>query len=702
MDPAQSNLDQELEEALYQWEQVRLLQKDIALESFLQSYPTIINELRSAIEKLQKMEWLLVPDPESPAETFPERETLVPSTFTKRESPIPGYRLIKKIGKGSFGDVWEARGPGDLPLAMKIIPMSNGLDLIELRSLNLFKTIRHPHLLSIFGFWIIEDHLWIAMELADLNFLDHVKKTRPSENEILSMLTEAAEALDFLNQKRHLGEDGETVSILHRDVKPQNMLIVGGALKLGDFGLARILDEEKNQHSGCMTPTYSPPEFFQEKMSASSDQYSLAISYCQIWGGRVPYTGNAAEIMAGHCHRPPDLSMVPVHQQKVVARALEKNPLKRWESCSEFIRQIKLTQANPQAAPSTQNRWSIPLVALIGTALLALGLFSFLNLPKPPMPPFNEKIFSGHLGEINCTCISKDGKIGISGSTDSQAIVWDLEKQKSKFIFNEHTKSVIAVAISDDGRQALSGGDFLDNRIILWDLVTGAKIKELIGHQHRIRGVRFLPDGKRALSCSLDCTVRMWDLETGKQTAFFDFLDTQDPKNLTFGSPRQVWHMDLSEDGRTMVCCLRDGKICVYDVESGKRIQTLNGPEQYYKSFSMNKEATFAITSFGGRMQTLKEPIDPKIIRWDLTSAYREVLMESESPVTALFYSNDKKDLFVFPKIGSPYLYDFNTKLKTTVLGHLATKVNCITGNPEGATMLLGCNDFTVRLLERK
>ena len=100
------------------------------------------------------------------------------------------------------------------------------------------------------------------------------------------------------------------------------MLIVGGALKIGDFGLARILDEEKNQHSGCMTPGYSPPEFFQEKMSASSDQYSLAITYCNIRGGTMPFIGNAAEIMAGDCNRQPDLFLIPLQQKWVGAKAL--------------------------------------------------------------------------------------------------------------------------------------------------------------------------------------------------------------------------------------------------------------------------------------------------------------------------------------------------------------------------------------------
>lgn len=701
MDFAQSKMNQELEEALFSWEEQRLFQKEIPLETLLLSYPALNKNLPRAIEELQEMDWLLYPDSEPIGDTFPDKETVIPSTITKGDSPIPGYQLIKKIGKGSFGEVWEAQGPGDLSLAMKIIPMSNGLDLIEIRSLKLFKSIRHPHLLSIFGFWIIEEHLWIAMELAEMNFLEYMNKVNPSENAILSMFTEAAEALDFLNQKQHFSDGGEIVAILHRDIKPQNMLIVGGALKIGDFGLARILDEEKNQHSGCMTPSYSPPEFFQEKMSASSDQYSLAITYCKIRGGTMPFIGNAAEIMAGHCNRLPELSMIPLHQRWVVGKALEKNPLKRWGSCSEFIRQIRQSNSNPIPPVPTLDRRTLFTAIVLGFGLVGIALFARGFLGRNQSPTFKEFILEGHRGEVSCLSISEDGKTGISGGKDKKIIAWDLENQKAKFIFNDHTKSILSVALSQDGQKALSGGALLDNRVILWDLAKGEKVREMIGHVHGVKDVRFLPDGKRAISCSLDCTARLWDLETGTQIQFFEEMATYDPRNMQYGSPRQVWHMDVSEDGKTMVCCLRDGRICVHDVDSGKRIQTLNGPEQFYNSLSINRDATFAITAFGGTSYSLREPIDLKIMRWDLLTTKREFLMETESAVVALFSPKGANDLFVFPRKGSPFLFDLNTKSKTDIFSQLGSEVNFITGNDKGTILLLGCNDFTVRLLKR-
>jgi WD40 repeat protein len=115
----------------------------------------------------------------------------------------------------------------------------------------------------------------------------------------------------------------------------------------------------------------------------------------------------------------------------------------------------------------------------------------------------------------------------------------------------------------------------------------------------------------------------------------------------------------------------------------------------------MNTEGTLAITAFGGQMQTLKEPYDLKINRWDLITAKKEVLIETECPISALFFPKSTSELFVFPRKGAPFLYDFNTKSKINTLINLAGQVNCITGNNNGTTMLLGCKDFSVRLLKR-
>src|SRR5271155_891871 len=97
--------------------------------------------------------------------------------------PIPGYRLIERIGGGGFGEVWKAEAPGGLLKAVKIIhgSLSGGeLDEMrlhqELKALNRVKTIRHPYILSLERFDIVDERLVIVSELADRTLFDRFKE----------------------------------------------------------------------------------------------------------------------------------------------------------------------------------------------------------------------------------------------------------------------------------------------------------------------------------------------------------------------------------------------------------------------------------------------------------------------------------------------------------------------------------------------
>src|SRR5207249_6209987 len=125
--------------------------------------------------------------------------------------------------------------------------------------------------------------------------------------ELLEYLREAAKGIDYLNEPRHTVEDKTGVGIQHRDIKPANLLLVGGSLKVGDFGLAKLLEADAVNNSGALTVSYAAPECFQGQTSRFSDQYSLAVTYCEMRGGRLPFEGSVAQTVAGHLGQPPDL-----------------------------------------------------------------------------------------------------------------------------------------------------------------------------------------------------------------------------------------------------------------------------------------------------------------------------------------------------------------------------------------------------------
>jgi serine/threonine protein kinase len=272
---------------------------------------------------------------------------------------VPGYRLTEPLGRGGYGEVWKAVGPGNFPLAIKIVPLTAQAGPVELRALDAMREVRHPHLLSTIGAWQKDNVLLIAMELADRTLLERfqeaVSQGHPGipAHELIQHFEDASEGIDFLNESCHALEGRDTLGIQHRDIKPQNLLLVGGRVKVADFGLARVLTHTVTGHTGSLTPAYAAPEFFNGKTFRQSDQYSLAVTYCHLRGGRLPYTGTPAQIMAGHLLRPPDLTMLPPEDQSIVARALAKDPKNRWPNCRAFVEALRLCRPLVAFVPDT-------------------------------------------------------------------------------------------------------------------------------------------------------------------------------------------------------------------------------------------------------------------------------------------------------------------------------------------------------------
>jgi serine/threonine protein kinase len=275
----------------------------------------------------------------APPGTEPHLPSLVLAPGTQ---PVPGYELLQQLGQGGFGEVWKAKGPGGFSVALKFIRLGNKPGAVELRSLEVMKDIRHPNLLDVFGAWQLESVLIIAMQLADRSLWDRlqeaIEKGLPgiSPPELLEYMHDAAKGIDYLN----------SLGIQHRDIKPHNLLLVGGGVRIADFGLAKLLEQTIASHSGACSIAYAAPEFFREKTTPQSDQYSLAISYCQLRGGALPFQGNHAAVVAGHLMDPPNLTMLPQAERPAVARALAKKSEERWPDCRSFVQAL----AAPAAA----------------------------------------------------------------------------------------------------------------------------------------------------------------------------------------------------------------------------------------------------------------------------------------------------------------------------------------------------------------
>jgi len=267
------------------------------------------------------------------------------SQMLNRE-PIPGYRLIERLGRGGYGEVWKAEAPGGLLKAIKFVYGDleegfgdSGQAEQELKALNRVKTIRHPYILSLERFDIVEGQLLIVMELADRTLWDRYEELRKlrepgvPRDELLRYMEECAEALDLMNLE---------YSIQHLDIKPQNLFLVHNHVKVADFGLAKDFEGLRGTLTGGVTPVYAAPETFEREISRHCDQYSLAIVWQEMLTGVRPFSGTTMkQLLHQHLSVAPDLSPLSAGDRPIVGRALSKRPEQRYATCTDMVRALR-------------------------------------------------------------------------------------------------------------------------------------------------------------------------------------------------------------------------------------------------------------------------------------------------------------------------------------------------------------------------
>jgi serine/threonine protein kinase len=258
-------------------------------------------------------------------------------------SPKQGYRILGRLGSGTNGEVFRALAPGGVEVAIKRLrhPLDDKGARRELQALELIRSLRHPFLLQTHAYQVEDDRLNIVMELAEGSLLDRFEERRRaglpgiSADELLCYEAEAAEALDYLHAN----------GVLHRNIKPSNILLLNGHAKVADFGLAPGLAAAQSSALPLGTPLYMAPEVWRGEVGVHSDQYSLAAVFAEMARGKRIYGGgNSQQLFEQHLGGAPDLAGFPEKVQTVLRRALAKDPNSRYSTCTEFIRALSEAQ----------------------------------------------------------------------------------------------------------------------------------------------------------------------------------------------------------------------------------------------------------------------------------------------------------------------------------------------------------------------
>jgi len=238
-------------------------------------------------------------------------------------------RLVRRLGVGGFGEVWDAESDSGVRSAIKVshqtIDNTNPAVQKELQNLKLIRALTgHPHIVSLLDYWVVSGYLVTRWELAtDGTLLDMLERYRQDGQpgiplkQLIKWIYEAADGLDFLHEK----------GIYHRDIKPQNLLLFHGHVKLGDLGLAKLVGASTASHTGSGTFGYLPPEAWEEhRLTRSVDLYSLAATYIKLRTGQEPFGRNPVEIFERQRTGRPVLDGLLPEEADLVRQALAPRP----------------------------------------------------------------------------------------------------------------------------------------------------------------------------------------------------------------------------------------------------------------------------------------------------------------------------------------------------------------------------------------
>ncbi|CAN5477625.1 hypothetical protein BH11PLA2_BH11PLA2_17200 [soil metagenome] len=306
------------------------------------------------------------------------------------DEPLPGYILMEPLGRGGFGEVWKCEAPGGLHKAIKFVPSEEANHSLqqEYDAFQAIKAIRHPFLLQLERVELTEAELIMVMELADTQLQHRFDECRNGglpgipRDELLGYLADAAEALDVISVRHGLQ---------HLDVKPANLFICCGRVKVGDYGLVRPETTSGAVSNRGFTPRYVAPEVLSGRVDPRSDQYSLALVYMELLTGSYPYPSRSAQqLMLAHATMPPDLHSLPPEDLAPVKIAMAKRPEERYSSCLSFIQALMTGEQNSRHDTLKPNDTQTVSAMRMTRVQTASGFLSRPQLPSPvqttPMP----------------------------------------------------------------------------------------------------------------------------------------------------------------------------------------------------------------------------------------------------------------------------------------------------------------------------
>jgi len=522
------------------------------------------------------------------------------------------FRIERELGRGGLGIVYLAHDP---QLSRKVALKIPRVDIVAhgdgqrrfLREAEAASRLSHPNIVSLYEVGEDGTTCYLACEYCTGPTLSQWLRRR-------SEPVDARQAATIVLRLAEAVEHAHSRGVLHRDIKPGNVMLSGAddgppnrvsaddedfIPKLTDFGLAKLTEQAGGEtRTGAVLGTlaYMSPEQAEGRLSeldSRTDVYALGAILYELLTGAAPYLGKGdadtlrrlllGELVAPRCARP-ELSR---DLEAITMKCLAGRPADRYATAHEVALDLSRflagepTVARPIAAWERVLKWTRrrPAVAALvavstvaAISLLGVGAIYSARLEvahgrsrqllyAADMQTGFDAYGAGHLPTVRQRL---DRYRAAAGGEDLQTFTWRLLDKLSNAdqqTLYDHTAPVLSLACSPDGSLSASGGR--DYVIRLWDNKESRSWRELRGHTEDINSLTFSPDGGLLASASDDHTVRIWSTNSLAPV-----------RVLTDFSDLSVYGVAFSPDGRNLVVGSEDTKIRVWNTTDWTLVQT--------------------------------------------------------------------------------------------------------------------------------
>ncbi|AVH69873.1 serine/threonine-protein kinase [Nostoc sp. 'Lobaria pulmonaria (5183) cyanobiont'] len=408
------------------------------------------------------------------------------------------YRLIKQIGKGGFCKTFLAVDEGEFPpvpcLVQELSPEYETSITFEQKAQQLEELGKHPQIPALLNYFQQKGHFYLVQEfIAGTNLAQMVEEEGAfNEIQIWQLLEDVLPVFQFMSDR----------NIIHRDIKPQNIIRRSPITKKGDFVIvdfttAKIFTEidRLRSQTSIGSPEYAAPEQTKGKAVFASDLYSLGVTCIYLLTQIPPF--DLFDI-ANDCW---------VWQQYLTTKVSDV-----WRQDSKSLRLVQILDKLLQNAVNRRFQSADEVMQVMGMECKTQNL-KIQNSPWQCLHTLTGH--SGTLNSVNALAISPDGYTLASASDDKNIKLWDLNTKKVLASLSGHTHAVKSVTFSPNGQILATASD--DKTIKLWQVETLEEICTLLGHAHAVKSVAFSPDGQILASGSWDKTIKLWDVNTGRE-----------------------------------------------------------------------------------------------------------------------------------------------------------------------------------------